>query len=245
MTLVDAADVPVVTQPEAARPLAPTWLRRALEARPWGILPTPLGTPFTFVYALVLMATAAYADYGDQETVSRLLRDSSTDVAHLSDRPLLVLVASALWVAGGLQSAYGVAFLFILTALERRVGGLRTVGVFLLGHVVATLATELPVAWGVAMGELPTASLHRLDYGISFGLMACTGALAGLLPPWARWTLLGSAGLLCARDLLEYLDPLSAWGHPLAGLVGIACWPAIRQRVRARERERERAMTRL
>ncbi|KOG86620.1 integral membrane protein [Streptomyces varsoviensis] len=214
-----------------------------MAARPWRLLPTPLGTPFTFGYALLLMATAAYADYGDQETVGRLLRDSSTDVAHLSDRPLLVLVASALWVAGGLQSAYGLAFLFILTALERRVGGLRTAGVFLLGHVVATLATELPVAWGVAMGELPTASLHRLDYGISFGLMACTGALAGLLPPWARWTLLGSAGLLCARDLLEYLDPLAAWGHPLAGLVGVACWPLVRRRVRARALER--AMTRL
>ncbi|MFE7115167.1 rhomboid-like protein [Streptomyces sp. NPDC057654] len=239
---MDAADAPVVTQPEAARPPAPAWPRRALALRPWRILPTPLGTPFTFGYVLILIATAAYADYGDQETVGRLLRDSSTDVAHLSDRPLLALVASALWVAGGLQSAYGLAFLFILTALERRVGGLRTVGVFLLGHVVATLATELPVAWGVAMGELPTASLHRLDYGISFGLMACTGALAGLLPPSVRWTLLGCAGLLCARDLLEYLDPLSAWGHPLAGLVGVACWPLVRRRMR--ERAVARAMTR-
>ncbi|WP_372409563.1 rhomboid-like protein [Streptomyces luteireticuli] len=191
-------------------------------------VPTPRATPFTFCYGLVLLATAVYAEFGDEATVNQLLRDSSTDAAHLADRPLVVLVASALWVAGGLWSFFGLAFAPVLGALERRVGGLRTAGVFLLGHVLATLATELPVAGAVAAGRLPAASLHRLDYGISFGLMAALGALACLQPTRPKWVLLGGASLMCAQDLVEFADPLASWGHPIALLTGCACHALLR-----------------
>lgn len=218
---------------------APGRLRTALH-RLGRLLPTPTGTPFTFCYGLILLATAVYADFGDPATVNQLLRDSSTDAAHLTEQPLVVLLASALWVAGGLYSAYGVAFALVLTALERRVGGARTAGVFLVGHVLATLATELPVAGAVAAGQLPESSLHRLDYGISFGLMACIGALSGLVSRPARWIMLGVAGAMCAQDLIELIDPLASAGHPIALLTGIACRSLIRdglpRPVRARER---------
>lgn len=232
MTAVDPAD-------ESADATAPgpapwRWWRRVLHE----LIPTPRATPFTFCYGLVLIATALYADFGDEATVNQLLRDSSTDAAHLADRPLVVLVASALWIAGGWFSFYGLAFAPILGALERRVGGLRTVAVFLLGHVLATLATELPVAGAVAAGSLPAASLHRLDYGISFGLMACLGALAGLLSHSWKWTLLSLAALMCAQDLIEFADPLASWGHPIALLTGVACQVLLRDSVRGPWRHR-------
>ncbi|MEV4439412.1 rhomboid-like protein [Streptomyces sp. NPDC049577] len=192
------------------------------------LLPTPLGTPFTFWYGLILLGTAVYTDVGDPATVNRLLRESSTDGAHLADQPLLVLITSALWVAGGLYSAYGPVFVLVSTALERRVGAARTAGVFLLGHVLATLATELPVAGAVAAGRLPEASLHRLDYGISFGVMACVGALSGLLARRSQWVIMALAAAMCAQDLVELADPLAAWGHPIALLTGVACRTLIR-----------------
>ncbi|MFE7777831.1 rhomboid-like protein [Streptomyces sp. NPDC057445] len=198
------------------------------------LLPTPVGTPFTFWYAVVLLATSLYTDYGDPATVSALLRGSSTDVAHLATTPLLVLVASALWVAGGLASAYAVGFVFVLTALERRIGGWRAAAVFLGGHVAATLATELPVGLSVMAGHLPGTSLQRLDYGISFGLLTCVGALAGLLGPMARSVVLGWVSVVLLGDLLTYEDPLSNWGHPLALLAGIAAWPVVRRWARDR-----------
>ncbi|MFE1175606.1 rhomboid-like protein [Streptomyces sp. NPDC058773] len=197
--------------------------------RPWRLVPTPAGTPFTFGYAVLLAATSLFAEYGDQGLVSDLLRGSSTDVAHLAQAPLLVLIASALWIAGGMTSGYAVAFLFVLTALERRIGALYTVVVFLGGHVLATLATELPVAFQVAAGGLPESSLHRLDYGISFGVMTCTGALAGLLPVRSRLPLLAGAGYLAVTDLLAYTDPLSDWGHLLSLALGVASWPLLRR----------------
>ncbi|MFF3156986.1 rhomboid-like protein [Streptomyces sp. NPDC057910] len=198
-------------------------------ARVRGRLPSPASYPFAFGYAVLLLVTSLYSEYGDPHTVSALLRGSSTDVAHLSTAPVLAIFASALWIAGGIASPYAMVFIFVLATLERRIGGWRTAGVFLLGHVVATLATELPVAVSVLAGHLPASSLHRLDYGISFGLMATVGALAGLLAPLLRWAALAVVGALLVQDLLEMVEPLAAWGHPVALLAGIACWPAVRR----------------
>ncbi|MDG4861986.1 hypothetical protein P8605_27975, partial [Streptomyces sp. T-3] len=158
------------------------------------LLPTPASAPFTFGYALVLAATSLFTEYADPDLVDRLLQASSTDVEGLARHPVLVVVASALWIAGGLASPYAMGFLLVLTALERRIGGWRTAGVFLLGHAAATLLTEVPIAFSVLAGQLPDTSLHRLDFGISFGVSACVGALAGLLAPWPRWLLLGGVG---------------------------------------------------
>ncbi|WP_258021782.1 rhomboid-like protein, partial [Streptomyces anatolicus] len=200
----------------------------------WGravlrLLPGPTSTPFTFGYAVVLVATSLLSQYADPDLVSALLRGSSTDVAHLTHNPVLVLLASALWIAGGITSPYAIGFLLVLTALERRIGGLRTAGVFLLGHVVATLATEVPVGLSVLAGHLPGSSLHRLDYGISFGVAASVGALAGLLTPWPRWAVLAGFGGMLIDDLIAFTDPMTNWGHLLALVIGVSTWPLLRR----------------
>ncbi|NEB74037.1 hypothetical protein G3I40_02100 [Streptomyces sp. SID14478] len=205
---------------------------RARWPRPWRLLPTPTGTPFTFAYAAVLLGTSLFMQFADPQTVSAALRASSTDVTHLAQSPALVLVASALWIAGGITSPFVLAFLVVMTALERRIGGLRTAGVFLLGHVLATLATEVPVGLSVMAGHLPDSSLHRLDYGISFGVAASIGALAGLLTPLPRLLVLGGFGAMLVEDLIAFTDPMTNWGHLLALAIGVATWPLVRRRRR-------------
>ncbi|MFH8988586.1 rhomboid-like protein [Streptomyces sp. NPDC017940] len=205
------------------------WVGGLLRLRPWRVLPTPIGTPFTFAYAALLLLTSLFAEFADPSFVSSLYQGSSTDVAHLADRPVFVLLASALWIAGGITSPYAIVFLLVLTALERRIGGLRTAGVFLLGHVVATLVTEVPVGLSVLAGHLPGSSLHRLDYGISFGVAASVGALAGLLSSWLRWTVLAGFGWMLVEDLVAFADPMTNWGHLLALVVGVVTWPLLRR----------------
>ncbi|MGW8551799.1 rhomboid-like protein [Streptomyces tubercidicus] len=220
------------THATVAGPDAPDAAVRPRPSRPWQplrLLPTPLGTPFTFGFAVVLAVTSLFAEYADPGLVSGLLHGSSTDVVHLTQAPLPVLIASALWIAGGVTSGYAVAFLFVLTALERRIGARGAAAVFFGGHVLATLATELPVAFSVAAGGLPESSLHRLDYGISFGVMTCIGALAGLLPAWLGRLLLAAVGYLALTDLLAYADPLTDWGHLLSLALGVASWPLLRR----------------
>ncbi|WP_312023480.1 rhomboid-like protein [Streptomyces sp. RP5T] len=215
---------PVTTPPTAA---AQNRLRVPRLRR---LLPTPTGTPFTFGYGAVLAVVSLVAAHLDPALVHDLHQGSSTDVAHLVRTPVLVLVASALWIAGGILSPYALALLFVLTVLERRIGGVRTAGVFLLGHVGATLATEVPVGLAVLAGHLPASSLHRLDYGVSFGVAASLGALVGLLRPWLRWPLLALFGGLLVTDLIAFTDPLTDWGHPIALTIGIATWPLVRRR---------------
>ncbi|WP_238782663.1 rhomboid-like protein [Streptomyces monomycini] len=229
--VTSAEPAPVTGPVQPTRPIRPG---RSRWPKPWHLLPGPLATPFTFGYTLLLVATSLFAEHADPELVDRLLQASSTDVEHLAQAPLLVLVASALWIAGGPTSAYAVAFLIVLTALERRAGALRTAAVFFGGHVIATLATELPVGAAVALGHLPVGALHRLDYGISFGVMACTGALAGLLPGWARWPLLAGVTWFAVSNLLLSVDPLSDSGHLLALVLGTCARPLLRRPRRPR-----------
>ncbi|MGW6796193.1 rhomboid-like protein [Streptomyces chartreusis] len=203
---------------------------RALALRPWRLLPTPTGTPFTFAYAVVLTVTSLIAAYADPALVHALHQGSSTDVAHLVHTPLTVLLASGLWTAGGIVAPYTICFLLVLTALERRIGGARTAAVFLLGHVLATLATEVPVGLAVLAGHLPESSLHRLDYGVSFGVATSVGALTGLLRPWLRWPVLALFGALLLQDLLGLADPLTDWGHLIALVIGVGLWPLVRRR---------------
>ncbi|MEY9994188.1 hypothetical protein ABIE67_006220 [Streptomyces sp. V4I8] len=216
---------PVLTEATASGVLAPG--TRAF--RPWRLLPTPTGTPFTFAYAAVLAVTSLITTYADPDLVHALHQGSSTDVAHLVRTPVLVLLASALWIAGGFLAPYTLGFLLVLTALERRIGGVRTAVVFLAGHVLATLATEVPVGLAVLVGHLPDSSSHRLDYGISFGVATSTGALAGLLRPWLRWPVLVLFGGMLVQDLLNFADPLTNWGHLISLVIGVAMWPVVRR----------------
>ncbi|WP_345942635.1 rhomboid-like protein [Streptomyces sp. SID486] len=212
--------------PGPGRPLrSPLAVARSL----WRLLPTPAGTPFTFGYAAVLAVTSLVAAQADPAVVYALHQGSSTDVAHLVGAPVPVLLASALWIAGGVLSPYALAFVLALTALERRTGGVRAAGVFLAGHVLATLATEVPVGLAVLFGHLPPTSLHRLDYGISFGVATSVGALAGLLTPWLRWPLLALTGGLLLNALIAFQDPMTDWGHLIALAIGVTGWPLLRR----------------
>ncbi|MFG2310106.1 rhomboid-like protein [Streptomyces sp. NPDC048566] len=193
------------------------------------LLPTPQRTPFTFGYLLVLAATSTVAAHAAPSLVRALHQACSTDVAHLVRYPVAVLFASALWIAGGIASPFAAGCLLALTALERRIGGGRTVGVFLLGHLGATLATEIPVGLAVWAGRLPGTSLHRFDYGISYGAAACAGSLAGLLAPRLRWPLLTLAAAALVGGLLAIDDPLTNWGHLTALALGLATWPLVRR----------------
>ncbi|MFJ6083575.1 rhomboid-like protein [Streptomyces sp. NPDC092369] len=193
------------------------------------LLPTPTGTPFTFGFAVVLALTSLIVADAAPSLVHALHQGSSTDVDHLLRTPVFVLLTSALWIAGGIVTPYAVLFLLVLTALERRIGGARTAVVFLAGHVLATLATEVPVGLAVLVGHLPDSSLHRMDYGISFGVATSVGALAGLVSPWVRWPLLVLFGGSLIEDLIEFTDPLTNWGHVISLAIGVAMWPVVRR----------------
>lgn len=196
---------------------AARWVRRGI--------PTPRRTPFTFFYLAVLAVTTIVLYAVPAHTARTLLASSSTDVYHLHNAPIRVLVSSALWLSGVNWLLYAPLFSLVIAPVERRAGSRWVLAMFASGHVIATLVTELPIAWAIRHGYLAPRDQHRLDVGVSYGFYAVLGALVGLLPRVARSLAVAAAAVVVAVPLLTSDDSLTALGHVVSLLVGLVWWP--------------------
>lgn len=190
-------------------------------------LPHPRRTPLTVGYLVVLLSsTVLLRELGDQRA-STVLRALSTDAAHLTRDPLRVLLGSALLLPGEMWLTYAVVLAAVLTPLERRYGWRTTALVFLSGHVLATLLTEVPIAIAVYLHALPGSAAHRVDVGVSYGMYTGIGAALVLLPGRLRWFGALAAGAVVVLSLVAEHD-LTTAGHALSLATGLAWWPALR-----------------
>lgn len=179
--------------------------------------------PLTFAYAVVLLVTTVALRHSSTATTQQWLGASTTDVAHLSVNPGTVLVLSTLWLPGGLWVPYAIVLVMVVAPLERRIGSARTALVFLSGHVLATLSTELPIAAAIGVGWLAPAAAHRMDVGVSYGTLALVAAFAGALPRPAGLGLLGLAILLVTAGSSPMLG-MSTYGHLVSMAIGVCWW---------------------
>lgn len=183
-------------------------------------------------YAVLLLVTTAVLRLAPDDVDDRLLDGSSTDVTHLLHDPVLVMVASALFLPGLTWLPDGLVLLTIGRALERRVGSGRTLLVMVAGHVVGTLLTEVPIAVAVALHRLPESDATRRDVGASYALVAVVAALVGLLPRLVRLPVFVVGALLVA-GVPELPPDMTTWGHLVAATTGVCWWHHLRRRRRA------------
>jgi hypothetical protein len=208
---------------------------------PWALLryvPSPKKTPFTFGYLVVLLATTLLLEFADPAVTDRLLQLSSTDAHNLWRRPLTSLLSSAIWLPGESWLVYALIFAIAVAPLERRFGARRTALVFFSGHIVATLATELPVMALISAHVLPTSAGHWLDIGVSYGFFTTAGALVFLLPGRARLLALAAmeafiAAIWLSDDPAALDSVVTLLGHAFAAHFGLlVCGPWLRERIR-------------
>jgi hypothetical protein len=208
---------------------------------PWTLLryvPSPKKTPFTFGYLVVLLATTLLLEFADPAVTDRLLQLSSTDAHNLWRRPLTSLLSSAIWLPGESWLIYALIFAIAVAPLERRFGARRTALVFFSGHIVATLATELPVMALISAHVLPTSAGHWLDIGVSYGFFTTAGALVFLLPGRARLLALAAmeafiAAIWLSDDPAALDSVVTLLGHAFAAHFGLlVCGPWLRERIR-------------
>ncbi|HJP74289.1 MAG TPA: rhomboid-like protein [Pseudonocardiaceae bacterium] len=225
----DVAAVEAQTRP---RLLGPGSLGRSILRA----LPRPIDTPFTFWYLVVLAFTTMLFDFAKPSVAHRMLALSSTNAMNLQTHPVSVLFLSALWLDGQHWLIYAAIFTLAIAPLERRIGSWRTALVFASGHVLATLATELPVLWLIKAHLLPHNDGHLIDIGVSYGLAATAGALLLLLAAPARWwaTAALTAAILAAYIYMGLGDTdsiVTTAGHLTAGAIGMVGWyPWLRKR---------------
>jgi rhomboid family protein len=202
----------------------PGWTARAA-----ALLPTPVSTPFTFWYLVVLLATTIVQRVVGDTVSNHLLLMSSTDAHNLWHRPVVSLLTSALWLSDSGWVVYVAIFALAIAPLERRIGGGWTFAVFASGHVVATLITELPVMWGIIAGWLPKDDGRLLDIGVSYGFFTTSGAMLTVLAPkLRRWAV--PATVLCIVVIYVTDEPASVLsivtlgGHLTSLAIGLFGW---------------------
>lgn len=192
-------------------------------------LPSPVSTPFTFWYLTVLLATTALQRLLGDTLSARLLELASTDAHNLWHRPVFSLVSSALWLGDDAWLVYVVIFTLAVAPLERRIGAGWTCAVFASGHVLATLATELPVMGAISAGWLPATDGRWLDIGVSYGFFATAGALVPVLA--RRFRALATMAIEAVIVVIYVISEPSTLGgivtfagHLIAAHIGMLGW---------------------
>jgi Rhomboid-like protein len=183
------------------------------------------GAPATFTYLAVVTGTAV-ALAATRADVDAVLRGRSSNLAALADSPPQGLIQSAFFVDGWPMLAVAAALAVALAPAERWLGTPRWLAVFLLGHVVTSLAVAGAVWVAIAAGDASPGLRRMVDVGVSYGFAAVAGVLAYRLA--RRWALAyAAAGLAVLALVLGVHRTFTDLGHLLAFAVGLACLPLV------------------
>ncbi|MGW4568147.1 rhomboid-like protein [Streptomyces sp. NPDC004561] len=135
--------------------------------------------PATAVYVTALLATAWWLKGQPAAERARFMRHNSSNVHHLDVGKWWTLFTSGL-VVDGVPALVGIAAVAgVLGCAEWRWGALRACGVFVFGHLTATLLTEGGL-WLMHVVHLPGVPTRTRDVGISYGLVTTAACLLGL-----------------------------------------------------------------
>ncbi|MGQ4598293.1 rhomboid-like protein [Nocardia sp. R6R-6] len=186
--------------------------------------------PGTFIWLAILLVTTAVLNHLSPEAARVVLGDRSTNLHHLQEDPVRVLIASALWLPGGGRIWYWswiwylVLFNIFHVPAERWLGTLRWLGVVVTAHVGATYLSEGVLYWAIRHGYAPAEEVYTLDVGVSYAL---AGVVAVLVYRIARpWRFAYAAGVVvCYAIPLFEGRTFTDIGHFTAMLIGFMCYP--------------------
>lgn len=190
--------------------------------------------PGTFTYLFVLLITTWVLQTSSSKIANELLLERSTNLHHLIRDPMRVLFGSAFWVNGTDELLFSlVAFSVIASQLERWIGTARTISVFFMGHVGATLLVALWIWASLNFTIARTPITTATDVGSSYGLAAIAALLAYRIPRPMRWLYLVAIIGLVGIDLLVEPSFIN-WGHAFALGIGFCAYFFLPRRLRKR-----------
>jgi len=200
----------------------PRWLRARAIA--FGYVRS---APATYAYLFVLLITSWVLQTSSAAVANRLLLERSTNLHHLARDPVRVLFASAFWLPSGGQFFLWLLLLSLVAApFERRLGARRTIAVFAVGHVFATLLTALGLWVALRVDAVEHSVVNARDVGASYGFFALAGCLGFLVDRRLRTGYLAAlVGFVVA--LAAVSATFTDFGHLLAVALGLACYPLI------------------
>jgi len=183
--------------------------------------------PATYAYLLILLVTTWVLETSSSSVARQLLLERSTNLHELARDPVRVVPASAFFVTGApIWLVWAVLFTVLAAPVEHRIGTGRTITVFAIGHVGATLLTAVGL-WFALKGDLVESSVVRaVDVGASYGFVALAGVMTYLVPRALRraYFVVLLVGLITA---LVIGPSFTDFGHLFAFLIGLACRPLV------------------
>lgn len=215
------------------RPTRPLqrWWRRSGELARWYVA----SAPATFIYLAILAVTSWVLIGMPAPLRAMYITAQSTNLQHLMDTPLRVLVRSAFFVTNTELLAWIVLFAMLLAPAERWLGSARTIAAFGIGHVLATGGAALDVWIHIRYLHGPSSLWNVQDTGASYGFAALAALLSYRLRGWSRTVLVILLALVVIYGSIEGTG-FTARGHAIAVLVGLCLYPITRtERVRSRQ----------
>ncbi len=184
-------------------------------------------SPATFVYLFILLVTTWVLRTSTVTLGKQLLWLHSTNLTHLRNDPLSVLVTSVFWLTGFEIVAWIVLFPLVLAPAEKWLGTLRAIVVFAVGHAGATLLTAGGIAFMVRHDLAPLRLKDVIDVGSSYGFFAVAAILSYRFR--GRWGLLWAGALLVGTTTMVVVQTEFAdYGHLVAVLIGLLLYPLTR-----------------
>ncbi|WP_433613044.1 rhomboid-like protein [Prescottella agglutinans] len=185
--------------------------------------------PGTFVWLAILLVTSVVMNRLSPTALNDVLGDRSTNLHHLREDPIRVLISSAFWLAGGSWLSYFALYNLFHVPVERWLGTWRWLIVAVVAHVGATYLSEGVLYLAIQHGRAPESAVNTLDVGVSYALAGVTAVLTYRLTP--PWRYLYAVGVLLVYGLpllggLTFTDI----GHFTAVLIGFSCYPLTRAR---------------
>ena len=194
------------------------------------------GSPATFIYLAILTVTTWVLVGSSPKVADALLVDQSTNLHHLTHDPVHVLVRSAFWLSDYDVLLWAVLFLIVLAPAERWLGTARWIGVFVAGHVGATLLTAGGIWLAIRTGAVSHNLENVVDVGVSYGFGAVAALFTYRLPGRWRWVWAGAL-ISFAIGAVVIDGSFTSYGHATAFAIGFALYPITRApAVRARAR---------
>ena len=183
--------------------------------------------PGTYVWLLILFVTTVALHHMSPDFEEDFLRQRSTNIHELSNKPIRVLFSSAMWIDGGQWPPYIFLYTVFHAQAEHWLGTARWLAVCVAAHVLATLISEGALLWAIRHGVAPHSAVNTLDVGVSYALAGVIGVLTYRIA--APWRYLYLAVILVVYGLPLITErTFTDLGHFTSVVIGLACQPLVR-----------------
>ena len=188
--------------------------------------------PGTFTYLFILVITTWVLQTSSQQMADQLLLARSTNLRHLVSDPMRVLFGSAFWVSDTSELLLSIILFTLVAAnVERWLGTGRTIILFFVGHVGATVLVAFWLWASLNFTVVRSPITNAQDVGSSYGFAALAGLLVYRILRPKRWIYL--IGIIAVIGVSLVIEPsFTNWGHLIALGIGFTSSSIIPRRAR-------------